>query len=138
MTVPRNMRPIDPIVHLRRAPAFISTGVLAGLAHWTVLFLLVEYAGLAPLLANIAAWACAFVVSFTGHFRFTFADKTPDAWRGAWRFLFVSVIGFLINEAAFAGLLAWHVHYTLAIVAAMALAAVSTYLLSANWAFDSK
>ena len=131
-------RSTPPIAHLRRAPAFISTGVLAGLTHWAALLMLVEYAGLAPLLANIAAWACAFVVSFTGHFRFTFADRSPQAWRGAWRFLMVSAIGFLINEAVFAGLLALHVHYALAIVAAMALAAVSTYILSANWAFNSK
>lgn len=121
---------------LRRLAWFIATGCAAAALHFGVVVLLVEHAGWAPLLANVAGWALAFGVSCTGHLRYSFADQAAPPGRAARRFLAVSALGFALNQGAYALLLhGGGLGYRVALAAVLAGVAVLTWLLSRHWAF---
>ena len=84
---------------------FVATGCAAALTHWLVAVLCVSGFGMAPLLANVAGWLIAFIVSFLGHYHFTFKQQRGPWARAARRFFLVSALGFCINELAYAYLL---------------------------------
>lgn len=81
---------------------FLLVGAAAAAVHFAVLTLAVEYGAIAPLAANVIAFAVAFCVSFAGHYRLTF--RTSGAhWRNSvLRWLAVSLAGFAANQALFA------------------------------------
>ncbi len=115
---------------------FVATGCTAAAVHFAVVVGLVERAGWAPLVANGAAWLTAFVVSFTGHLRFSFADQAAPPLRAARRFFATSALGFVLNEAAYAALLhGAGLGYRIALAAVLAGVALLTWLLSRHWAF---
>lgn len=122
---------------LRRRPiVFILVGSIAALVHLFTVILLVETMHLAPLIANVGGWLCAFTVSYGGHQLLTFADHGAPVMQSAGRFLLLSAAGFAINESAYAVLL--HTsqipYYFLLAIILLCVAAV-TYLLSRHWAF---
>jgi putative flippase GtrA len=120
----------------RRLAWFIAVGCTAAAVHFGVVVALVQWHGLAPLLANVAGWGAALGVSFTGHLRLSFADQQAPAGRAAQRFVAVSAAGFGINEAVYALLLGYSgVGYRLALAATLVIVAVGTYVLSRHWAF---
>ncbi|MBS0445666.1 MAG: GtrA family protein [Proteobacteria bacterium] len=115
---------------------FIVVGCLAAAVHFGVVVALVHGLDLAPLVANVAGWLVAFVVSFSGHFHLTFRALRAPLLRSAWRFFMVSALGFLANEAAYAVLLRWTgLNYALTLAIVLIAVAVSTWLLSRHWAF---
>lgn len=122
---------------LRHRPVvFILVGSAAALVHLLTVIFLVERVHMAPLVANVGGWMCAFTVSYGGHFLLTFADHDAPVLQSAGRFFLLSAAGFAINESAYAILL--HAsqlpyHFLLAIV--LACVALVTYLLSRRWAF---
>lgn len=64
-----------------KAPAilrFAGVGVIATVTHLTVGVLLVTL-GLSPTGANVAAFLLAFLVSFLGHWQYTFGNKRLTA-----------------------------------------------------------
>src|SRR6188474_2215327 len=91
---------------LRRLGWFVAVGTAAAAVHFAVVVLLVELRGWRPLVANPLGWLVAFGVSFVGHHRLTFANSGARTGRAAGRFLAVSAMGFAVNEAAYASLLA--------------------------------
>lgn len=115
---------------------FIVTGGVAALVHLGVVILLVDHAGLAPLVANVLGWLTAFGVSFAGHHWWTFAHQRAH-WRSALpRFFMLSATGFGINETAYAlalRFLPWR--YDVLLVLVLGAVAVGTYVLSKWWAF---
>lgn len=120
----------------RRVLAFVATGSTAALVHFAVVVGLVDHAGWAPLVANVAGWLAAFGVSFAGHLRFSFADQAAPPVRAARRFLAVSAGGFAINEAAYAALLhGGGLGYRVALAGVLLGVALLTWLLSRHWAF---
>jgi putative flippase GtrA len=126
-----------PMFLLRHRPVvFILVGSTAALVHLLTVILLVEKMHIAPLVANVGGWLCAFTVSYGGHQLLTFADHDAPVLQSASRFLLLSAAGFAINESAYAILL--HTsrvpyHFLLAII--LLCVAVVTYLLSRRWAF---
>lgn len=120
----------------RQLGAFLATGSCAAATHWGCVLLLVEGAGLAPLRANVAGFALAFLVSYGGHRRWTFAT-TGLAHRVALpRFLLVAAAGLGLNQWLFALLLATTpLPYPLALLLVLAAVAGVTFLLSRHWAF---
>lgn len=120
----------------RQLAAFLATGSCAAATHWGSVLLLVEAGGLAPLHANVAGFALAFLVSYGGHRRWTFA-ATGLAHRVALpRFLLVAVAGLGLNQSLFALLLAaTPMSYPLALLLVLAAVATFTFLLSRHWAF---
>jgi putative flippase GtrA len=111
-------------------------GCVAAAVHWTTVMALVRQ-GIAPLVANPLGWVVAFGVSWAGHHRLTFAQQGAPARRTLPRFVAISFVGFLANEAAYAALL--HVTglgYGVALAIVLAGIAVLTWIASRHWAFS--
>jgi putative flippase GtrA len=121
---------------LARLAWFIAVGCTAAAVHFGVVVGLVELAGLAPLLANVAGWLVAFIVSFCGQWLLTFRGSGAP-WRQALRrFFLISLGGFTANESAYAVLLHFSaLRYDLLLGLVLVAVAVMTYLLSSRWAF---
>ena len=124
---------------LRRPILFILVGSMAAITHLLTVILVVEWLAIAPLIANVVGWLCAFGISYAGHFHLTFSGHTAPVWQSARRFFVLSVTGFLVNESAYALLL--HIsqlpYYFLLGLILLAVA-IFTYLLSRQWAFQGK
>jgi putative flippase GtrA len=121
----------------RQGLRFIVVGTAAAAVHWGVVWLAVEFRGLAPLLANVAGWMIAFAVSFSGHRLWTFAATTGrGTGQSLWRFGLVSFGGFALNELSYAAVLrlgGWR--YDLALGAVLVGVAAATFVVSRAWAF---
>jgi putative flippase GtrA len=117
---------------------FVLVGTLAALTHLGVVYLCVQFGHLAPLAANLIGWLVAFCVSFSGHFFVTFAQFSASIGQAARRFFLVSLLGFGINEIAYALALSWSKqHYLIILVVVLVFVAALTYVLSLRWAFFS-
>ena len=125
--------------HVQRVPRFIAVGCTAAAVHFAVVLVLVSFAHAAPLLANVGGWLLAFVVSFLGQWRFTFRASAAPGWRSLRRYLALSLVGFLANEAAYAALLHWTtLPYDVLLAIVLVAVAFGTYVLSAGWAFQGQ
>ncbi len=123
-------------VLIRQLTWFIIVGCAAAATHWLVAVDCVQGLGLRPLWANVAGWAVAFVVSFSGHFLLTFRHQAGAGHEAARRFFFVSAGGFVINESAYAWLLHYTaVRYDILLAAVLVGIAVLTFVISRLWAF---
>ncbi|HVN41203.1 MAG TPA: GtrA family protein [Steroidobacteraceae bacterium] len=123
----------------RRAFYFIVVGCAAAFVHFVTVVLIVERLALTPLVANVIGWLCAFGVSYSGHYRLTFADHSAPALRSAARFFLISASGFAINESSYAIALRFsHVPYDVLLAIILVAVAVLTYLTSRHWAFASR
>ena len=115
---------------------FIAVGCAAALVHWVVVVSLVSRAGWLPLVANVAGWLIAFVVSYSGHRRWTFSSHDAPVGRSLRRFFVVSASGFVVNEGIYALLLQerW-LRYDAVLAIVLVGVAGFTYWLSRHWAF---
>lgn len=114
---------------------FGIVGLSAATVNFIGVVLLVEYANLEPLIANIIAFLLAFNVSYIGHRFWTFNHKKHQS-NSAPKFFIIAINSLLLNEAIFALLL--HVtslHYTVALIITIFLVAIVTFILSKLWAF---
>ena len=121
---------------VKRIAFFVAVGCSAAAVHFGVVVLLVEALRVPPLLANVAGWLLAFVVSFLGQWQLTFGSRrTP--WRHALpRYFALSLAGFLANEGGYAALLRFTpLPYDAALVLVLLAVAVMTYLLGSHWVF---
>jgi putative flippase GtrA len=118
------------------ASRFALVGIIATLVHMSVVGALIELTLVSsPLLANLAAFLTAFVVSFTGHYHWTF--QGPGNPRRAMKRMFViSSSAFAVNTVLLASLLkaGWMSASVSAIVAAAIVPAIS-FLASRFWGF---
>jgi putative flippase GtrA len=116
-------------------------GILATLVHAIAFAALIELAKLAPLIANFAAFGIAFLVSFLGHFHWTFRSQraTADWWRqrtALARFAMVALTGFMLNSLAVVlvvNLLA--LPYQYALILMVTIIPLIVFGLSKFWAF---
>lgn len=115
---------------------FSLTGAVAAAVHLLAVVVLVEAAAIAPLRANLAGFALAFLCSYAGHRRLAFRDHAPHHRQALPRFLLVAVAGLALNQLLFALLLSYvGLPWPMALALVIALVAVATYLLSRSWAF---
>lgn len=80
---------------------FGGVGLCATLVHVSVFSALIELFGVSPLSANVLAFCFAFVVSFLGHFYWTFAqdDENRRYFGAAFaRFVIVALLGLGLNS----------------------------------------
>jgi putative flippase GtrA len=101
-----------------------------------VLFaILIELGQISALVANLAAFGAALLLSFIGHCRWTFRLRT-GRWPALRKFTVVAVFGLGLNSAIACGIgdqLGWHYGY--AVVAMVTVTPVALFLLSRCWAF---
>lgn len=126
---------------LRQPLLFALVGALAALCHFTLLNFGVTRLNLAPWLANIVGFGGAFLVSFYGHYRLTFAsEKHVQAALPLYallRWAAVAVGGFLGNQALYVALLGlWgNGYFRIAWLVATLIVAALSFLLGKLWAF---
>lgn len=122
-----------------RLMRFGIVGLSAFAVNWLVVVAVVSTGWMNPLRANVVAFLVAFSVSYAGHRGWTFAGYGGRHTQSFPRFALVAVIGFLVNEGCYYLLLdKLRVDYRAGLVIAVGIAAVSTYVLSACWAFGGK
>ena len=115
---------------------FGLVGALATLVHMLIGVTLI-HSGWPALAANPVSFVIAFVVSFMGHYGFSFSDQEADIVTSLKRFSIVACGGFIANEALLA-VLVWSggVPQILALVFSTGTAAVGSFFASRNWAFQ--
>ena len=123
------------MVKLTQPIKFIIIGGLSTLVHMSVGVTLIAI-GIAPLIANIWAFCMAFLVSFTGHYSFSFKGHGKPVHQALPRFLAVALLGFGANELILYLLIksAW-MRPEIALFISTATVAVMTFFLSRAWAF---
>lgn len=121
-----------------RPAAFIVVGCTAAVVHLATVFLLVNYVGMVPALANVPAFLCAFCVSHAGHSRFSFPSRQRLT-HSRWRWLQVSSATFFLNQGL--TLLALRalpdVWYLVVMGGVTGLVALISYGLGKAWAFSA-
>ena len=119
---------------MQRFVRYSAIGAVATAAHYAVLLLAVEAAGLAPWWASGLGAVVGAQVAYIGNRHYTFAHRGPV--RESWlRFQGTAVLGALIGMAVVALGTAWGAHYLAAQVLATALTLVVTYLINRSWSF---
>lgn len=92
--------------------------------------------GMAPLSANFVGYLFSFAWSFFGHARWTFPKQGRDVGAAMWRFAIISLISFVLTEAAYAGVLEWtSIDYRLSLYLVIVTLALGRLLASKHWAF---
>ena len=118
---------------------FVMVGCAAAATHWLVVVATVSALGTPPLMANVAGWLVAFVVSFAGHYTLTFRHQKAPLLLALRRFFMVSAAGFAINEVAYAWLLhATRIRYDILLALILLGIAVMTFILGRFWAFRQR
>ncbi|HEX5078773.1 MAG TPA: GtrA family protein [Geminicoccaceae bacterium] len=125
---------------------FGTIGLGATATNALLFVMLVELAGLAPLLANAVAFCVAVLVSFHGHFHWTFpraaarpaerADDRRQRRAALARFVVVALIGLALNSLAI-----WAVvdlmalPYAYALIVMVVVVPPLLFILNKRWAF---
>lgn len=119
---------------------FGIVGSAAALVHLSVLYLLVHYAAISPVVGNMLAFMVAFGVSYPGQAKWTFVDRNIDHRKGVGRFLSIQLLSnFVINQSLFFLLLRYtELNYFVVCVMVLVIVAVITYLLSFYWGLRSE
>lgn len=119
---------------MRTFARYVVIGGVATLAHWALLALLVEAAGVAPWLASGGAALLGAQVAFFGNRRYTFDHQ--GALAPAWlRFMGTAALGAAFGMAVVAAGGALGAHYLLAQAVATVLVALLTFAVNRAWAF---
>lgn len=117
-----------------RIARFGVVGVAATATHATIAYLLLTLLHWHPLAANVSGFICAFVLSFAGHSRWTFADANHP--RGAvFRFFAVQLFGLALSNGLLWLLLHVNTPRLIALGGAILIVPPTSYILSRLWAF---
>jgi putative flippase GtrA len=123
------------VVRARELGAYTVVGTAAMGLHVALVASFVPH-GLSPLVANLAAFVFSFSFSFIGHARWSFPAKGRPLGSALRRFAFISLVGFGLNEAAYAGALVFTpLDYRLSLVAVIGAVGILKLLASKHWAF---
>ena len=124
------------LARLPQPVQFVAVGGCAAATHLAVVGLLVQFAHMAPLVANVLAFLVAFIVSYNGHALLTFAQARAHGWAVVARYFAVASASFAANELLYAIALNWlHWHYLYSLAGVLLLVAVGTFFASKWWAF---
>lgn len=120
------------------AARFGVVGVCATALHIGVVWSLLTFTTMPALLANLVAFLCAFGLSFTGNYIWTFSNP-GSAGKAMRRFFLISLTAFLINSTLLATILAsgW-LSPRLAAVASASVVPGITFLASRFWGFRQR
>lgn len=118
-----------------RLARFSAVGVLATAVHIGVAMAAVAAAGVNPTVGSMIGFVTAFVVSYVGHFRFTFA--APGRYRDYLLKFFVSSLAslFISTGAVWVATSILGIDYKPALVALAVIVPVCNYLVNRFWVF---
>jgi putative flippase GtrA len=121
---------------------FGTVGVTATTVHVAAFVALIEVVEFAPLIANVLAFGLAVLVSFFGHWRWTFrptdgeAAALKPASRMLSKFVVVALIGLLLNSlVVYAVTDTFALPYAYAVLLMVSIVPLTIFLLSKFWAF---
>jgi putative flippase GtrA len=98
--------PEDRRTEMQRFAKFATVGLLGSITHFTILNVLVQFAGSPELLANALGFITAVGQNFFLNRRWTYPEsRSRDARRQLAQFFLVSFIGFFLNMAVFSTVL---------------------------------
>ena len=116
---------------------FALVGMLATTVHISIAWLLIVHAGFYPVTANFLAFLCAFMLSFSGHYYWTFYSRV-DRTQALRRFFVISGTALIVNNIVLVSLLsADFIAPVLATICAVFIIPFFTYILSRLWVFRS-
>jgi putative flippase GtrA len=118
---------------------FGVVGCTASLINFLIVVLLVEYLHLRPLVANLFAFFCAFVVSYVGHRYWTFAHKDHRVMKCMPKFFLTALLSLGLSEGLYFLMLKNNfLSYEIALLFVIAIVACLSFTLSKFWAFRVK
>jgi putative flippase GtrA len=114
---------------------FSAVGALATVVHIGVAMVVVAAAGISPTVGSMIGFVAAFVVSYLGHFRFTFA--VPGRYRDyLLKFAVSSLASFLLSTGAVWVATAFlGINYKPALIALAIIVPFCNYLVNRFWVF---
>ena len=114
---------------------FGLVGGTATLTHVGTALVAHDYGRFAPLAANLAGYACAVMVSYFGHARLTFR-RPPLHGPQFLRFVATSLSVLALNQLiVFIGVSIVHVRFAWALIPAVIVVPIVTFVISKLWAF---
>lgn len=114
---------------------FGIVGLSAAALHFTIVVMLVQFAGIPPLIANIAGFFSGFQVSYWGHKFWTFKASDMLHSTAIPRLLLVQTFSFLANEFLFYLFISLHLPYTIALLIVLMIVPIFTFVFSKWWVF---
>lgn len=117
---------------------FAGVGALATLAHVSVAFLARELMSVGPFMANIWGFACATLISYLGHFYWTFGAAAGHA-SSLFRFILLSILSLVCTTLIVQvtnGLLHWPFWISLAII--LVTVPPANFLAGRFWVFSAR
>lgn len=115
--------------------AFLGVGIVAAIAHYGTLIVLVEVFGLGAVTASTIGFACGAIVSYTLNYKFTFLSNNRHC-EAFIKFVAVAVVGSFLNGVILAFMMQFfRLHYLAAQVIATGLVFVWSYLANRMWTF---
>jgi putative flippase GtrA len=133
----------------RLAAQYIKFSMVGGAAtatHALVFVILIEAFALPPLLANVFAFSIAIVVSFKGHFHWTFRSEASmhiasvcQTYTAFAKFVLVAFLGLTLNSlAVYLVIEVLILPYLYAVVPMVSLVPVITFTLSKYWVYAAR
>lgn len=125
--------------HRRHARIFIVfglVGILATTVHVTIGLSIASAGILRPFWANIFAFSGAFIVSYVGHYHFSFRSSA-DHKLAIPRFMAVALMGLMLNQVViFMMVDRWQYSYSKALIVIVFFVPAATFILGKFWVFD--
>ncbi len=117
---------------------FGIVGVVSTLIHFSVLFVLVEYFSLQPLLANLIAFFASLLGSYGLNHRYTFRSTLP--WQETFPKYFTTVlIGLFLNQTIMWIVVdQWKISYLYGFAIVTVVVPLSNFMLHKYWTFSDK
>lgn len=114
---------------------FTGIGASAAIVHLFIVFNLVNFLNLQPLVTNVIAFLIAFNISYLGHKYFTFSQLQDEKQLSFPHFFLVASSAGLLNETLYFILLRYTtLNYMVALIFVLGIVAVYNYILSRFWA----
>jgi len=124
------------LVNKSRFLKFCFVGGLATVVYYATLMLLVEVFDAPVMLASSVAFALVVIENYVLHHFWTFQSSEPHALAFP-RFMFMSIMGFLINWGVmYLGTHGLSINYLLVQGVAIVLVVTWNYLVSSLWVFE--
>lgn len=114
---------------------YVVIGLISAAIHLSVVVLLVQDLGWAPLRANVVGFLTAVQMSYWGNRCFTFRETVVRHHVAFARLLLLQATLFVTNECLFSLLLMWHIPYIAALVMVLAVLPLVAFVSLKRWVF---